>query len=116
MQATMQIAQANVEPLARSQEQDGPAEPTLDQVFADHRELVFRAAYRMTGDASDAEDVLQTVFLRLARRAEVDLAPSPASYLHRAAINDLLSTPEAEFQEVARRIVTKNQDLYKRLA
>ena len=36
--------------------------------------------------------------------------------LARAAVNDLLSTPDAEFQAVARRVVTKNQDLYKRLA
>ncbi len=59
----------------------------LERLFREHNELVFRTAYRVTGSAEDAEDVLQTVFLRLARREEVDLAPSPASYLHRAAIN-----------------------------
>ncbi|HEX3230251.1 MAG TPA: sigma-70 family RNA polymerase sigma factor, partial [Pyrinomonadaceae bacterium] len=49
---------------------------------------IFRAAYRVTGNAVDAEDVLQTVFLRLVRRKEkVDLSPSPGSYLHRAAVN-----------------------------
>jgi len=35
----------------------------------------------------DAEDVLQTVFLRLSRRNEINLDPSPSGYLHRAAIN-----------------------------
>src|SRR5436853_7792956 len=59
----------------------------LERLFREHNDLVFRTAYRVTGSAEDAEDVLQTVFLRLARRAEVNLAPSPASYLHRAAIN-----------------------------
>jgi len=59
----------------------------LERLFREHNNLVFRTAYRVTGSSADAEDVLQTVFLRLARRAEVDLAPSPASYLHRAAIN-----------------------------
>jgi RNA polymerase sigma-70 factor, ECF subfamily len=59
----------------------------LERLFQEHNALIFRTAYRVTGSAADAEDVLQTVFLRLARRAEVDLAPSPASYLHRAAIN-----------------------------
>lgn len=59
----------------------------LEKLFREHNELVFRTAYRVTGSAEDAEDVLQTVFLRLARREEVDLAPSPASYLHRAAVN-----------------------------
>ena len=59
----------------------------LEKLFREHNELVFRTAYRVTGSAEDAEDVLQTVFLRLARREEVDLSPSPASYLHRAAVN-----------------------------
>ncbi len=39
----------------------------------------------------DAEDVLQTVFYRLLRRAgELDLTDSAASYLHRAAVNAAL--------------------------
>jgi RNA polymerase sigma-70 factor (ECF subfamily) len=59
----------------------------LEKLFREHNNLIFRTAYRVTGSAEDAEDVLQTVFLRLARRAEVDLAPSPGSYLHRAAVN-----------------------------
>jgi len=31
-------------------------------------------------------------------------------------LSDLLSTPDAEFQEVVRRVLTKNRELYKRLA
>jgi RNA polymerase sigma-70 factor (ECF subfamily) len=39
-------------------------------------------------DASDAEDVLQTVFLRIVRRDDPPLrADDAASYLHRAATN-----------------------------
>jgi RNA polymerase sigma-70 factor (ECF subfamily) len=49
---------------------------------------VFRAAYRVTGNASDAEDVLQTVFVRLLRREDaIDLSRSAGSYLYRAAVN-----------------------------
>lgn len=63
----------------------------LEMLFQEHHEHVFRAAYRITGSASDAEDVLQTVFLRLARRRETpDLSPSPGGYLHRAAVNAAL--------------------------
>jgi hypothetical protein len=36
--------------------------------------------------------------------------------LARAALADLLSTPDAEFQAAADRIVRKNQELYRRLA
>ena len=43
-----------------------PAVSVLGPIFEEHHDRVFRAAYRVTGNASDAEDVLQTVFLRLA--------------------------------------------------
>jgi RNA polymerase sigma-70 factor (ECF subfamily) len=60
----------------------------LEQVFREHHGRVFRAAYRITGNSSDAEDVLQTVFLRLVRQGWPDASiGNVASYLHRAAIN-----------------------------
>ena len=50
--------------------------------------MVFRTAYRITGNAADAEDVLQTVFLRLLRRpSKSDAMENEESYLRRAAIN-----------------------------
>lgn len=63
----------------------------LEKLFREHHDKVFRVAYRMTGNVLDAEDVLQTVFLRLARSREVrDFSPSPAGYLVRAAVNAAL--------------------------
>ncbi|HEX5761345.1 MAG TPA: sigma-70 family RNA polymerase sigma factor [Thermoanaerobaculia bacterium] len=68
----------------------GPPLP-LAALFEEHHAAVFRAAYRITGDAADAEDVLQTVFVRLLRREDdLDLSDSAASYLHRAAVNAAL--------------------------
>jgi len=49
---------------------------------------VFRTAYRITGNAADAEDVLQTIFLRLLRRhLTAEPLDNEESYLRRAAIN-----------------------------
>ena len=63
----------------------------LESLFREHHGAIFRAAYRVTGDAADAEDVLQTVFTRLLRREEQpDLSESAGSYLHRAAVNAAL--------------------------
>jgi RNA polymerase sigma-70 factor (ECF subfamily) len=60
----------------------------LDQAFRAHHRMVFRTAYRITGNAGDAEDVLQTVFLRLLRRERAaDQLENFESYLRRAAIN-----------------------------
>ena len=73
------------------------------QLFAEHHERVFRVARKITGDAADAEDVMQTVFLRIMRREEEPLrAEDAASYLHRAATNaslDLLRRRKAARSE-----------------
>jgi len=66
----------------------------LETVYREHADTVLRAAYRVTGRMSDAEDVLQTVFLRLAGRdadaPTVELGPGTSAYLRRAAINAAL--------------------------
>lgn len=68
-----------------------PPAPELGQIYRDHHKRVLNAAYRVTGNAQDAEDVLQTVFMRLVRReGGSPLSDSPGSYLHRAAINAAL--------------------------
>lgn len=60
----------------------------LEMLFRAHHNRVFRTAHRITGSAADAEDVLQTIFLRLVRSQEGhDLALNPAAYLSRAAVN-----------------------------
>ncbi len=62
--------------------------PTFDELFSEHRESVLLAAYRVTGNMQDAEDILQSVFLRLLKRREpVNSGDYPAAYLSRAAIN-----------------------------
>ena len=63
----------------------------LGQIFRGHHRLVFRTAYRITGNAGDAEDVLQTVFLRMLRRGgSAEPVENPEIYLRRAAINAAL--------------------------
>jgi RNA polymerase sigma-70 factor (ECF subfamily) len=79
--------------LARNQ--GAAATSSLENLFQQHHDRVFRTAYRVTGSAADAEDVLQTVFLRLARGSEPTIPENPGGYFARAAINaslDLLRT------------------------
>src|SRR5215831_444388 len=60
----------------------------FERMFQEHLALVYRAAYRITGNAEDAEDVLQTLFLRLLRRQEqANFNVNTRAYLHRAAVN-----------------------------
>jgi len=59
----------------------------FEELFRAHYELVYRTAYSVTGNRPDAEDVLQTIFLRLLRRLPPDFDRNPKGYLYRAAIN-----------------------------
>lgn len=62
---------------------------SVDDLFRDHHKKVYLAAYRISGKTQDAEDVLQTVFLRLLKRSEpfINIGDDPRRYLCRAAIN-----------------------------
>lgn len=68
-----------------------PPPESLEALFSEHHAAIYRAAYRVTGSTADAEDVLQTVFLRLVRREEtIDLGRGASAYLRRAAVNAAL--------------------------
>ncbi len=74
------------------------------ELYEHHHEAVFRAALRVTGNPADAEDVLQTVFLRvLARGGDVEEFAMPAAYFRRAAVNaavDVLRRRELHAESV----------------
>jgi len=77
-----------------------PLPQDFERVFRDHHNLVYRAAYRITGNAEDAEDVLQTLFLRLLRRdCPPDIQRNPEAYLHRAAVNIALDIVKARARQ-----------------
>jgi RNA polymerase sigma-70 factor (ECF subfamily) len=60
----------------------------LETLFQAHHGRVFRTAQRITGSVADAEDVLQSVFLRLGKGQDnYDWSQNPEAYLSRAAIN-----------------------------
>jgi RNA polymerase sigma-70 factor (ECF subfamily) len=76
-----------------------PPDLDLDLIFREHHTIVFRAAYRVTGNPGDAEDVLQTVFMRLLRRPpDAEAVGNMEGYLRRAAVNaalDLIRSRQA---------------------
>jgi RNA polymerase sigma-70 factor (ECF subfamily) len=70
-----------------------PTEQELEIIFRAHYRMTYRTAYAITGSAQDAEDVVQTLFLRLVRREfPAGLKNKPAAYLYRAAVNLSLNT------------------------
>lgn len=63
----------------------------LEELYNAHYDRIFRAAYRVTGSSSDAEDVLQTVFLRILKHQHDFASVEDAgNYLYRAGVNAAL--------------------------
>jgi RNA polymerase sigma factor (sigma-70 family) len=65
----------------------------FEDLFREHSRLVYRTAYGVTASAEDAEDVLQTIFMRLLNREwPPNLVNNSKAYLYRAAVNLSLNT------------------------
>jgi RNA polymerase sigma-70 factor (ECF subfamily) len=79
------------------------------ELFHDHYHMVYRTAYGVIGNASDAEDVAQTIFLRLLQRnLPLDLKRNPRAYLYRAAVNLSLTT----IQQKKRHVLTDDAEQF----
>ena len=70
-----------------------PLAQEYEDIFNTHAQLVYRTAYAVTGSHEDAEDILQSLFLRLVRRPlPPEFGKNPKGYLYRAAVNLSLDT------------------------
>src|SRR5215470_19083830 len=79
-----------------------------EELFREYYRFVYRTAYGITGRTEDAEDVLQTVFLKLLRRRSPEVQKNPRGYLYRASVNaslDILHTRQ-------RHVLTDNLDIF----
>jgi RNA polymerase sigma-70 factor (ECF subfamily) len=77
----------------------------LERIFDQHYELIYRTAFSLTGSGADAEDIVQTIFVRLLCRAlPLELSTTPERYLYRAAFNLSLNT----IRDKKRQVLTGN--------
>ena len=80
----------------------------LENIFEQYYPFVYRTAYTLTGSAADAEDITQTIFMRLlAAEFPPDLQKKPEPYLYRAAFNLSLNT----IRQRKRHVLTDNIEL-----
>jgi RNA polymerase sigma factor (sigma-70 family) len=69
-----------------------PLEQQLEQLFREHYPMLYRTAYSLLGNQADAEDVPQTIFVRLLRNGVPgEMMKSPKAYLYRSAVNESLN-------------------------
>ena len=65
-----------------------PFPQEFEDLFEEYYGLVYRTAYGVTGRVEDAEDVVQTIFLRLLKSEKPrELLKNPRGYFYRAAVN-----------------------------
>jgi RNA polymerase sigma-70 factor (ECF subfamily) len=91
------------------------------ELYDRHYAIVYRAALRITGNPADAEDVLQTVFLRVLNQgARANASELPQAYFRRASANaavDLLrrraSHAESELHDAPARGSTEDDAVLK---
>jgi len=73
----------------------------LEQLFREHYAMLYRTAYGLLKNAADAEDVPQTIFLRLLRSGMTpDARSNPRGYLFRATVNLSLDKIRSRKREV----------------
>jgi len=61
--------------------------PTWDEVVREHADRVYRLAYRLTGNAHDAEDLTQETFIRVFRSLASYKPGTFEGWLHRITTN-----------------------------
>ncbi|RLV50834.1 RNA polymerase sigma factor SigE [Nocardioides mangrovicus] len=61
--------------------------PSWEQIVTDHSARVYRLAYRLTGNAHDAEDLTQEVFVRVFRKLDSYTPGTFEGWLHRITTN-----------------------------
>jgi RNA polymerase sigma-70 factor (ECF subfamily) len=66
--------------------------PSWDQIVEQHSERVYRLAYRLTGNAHDAEDLTQEVFVRVFRSLHTYTPGTFEGWLHRITTNLFLDS------------------------
>lgn len=77
----------------------------LAMIYDAHALALFRFVMTLTGVEADAKDVLQEIFLRLAKRSQKERLHDPAAWLFRAARN--LVTDHARRRSVRERALDR---------
>ncbi|WP_022909608.1 sigma-70 family RNA polymerase sigma factor [Aestuariimicrobium kwangyangense] len=65
----------------------GPETPTWEQLVRDHSDMVYRVAFRLTGNQHDAEDLTQDVFVRAFKSIHAFEPGTLTGWLHRITTN-----------------------------
>ena len=89
-----------------------PAVAPIEEIFREYYQLVYRTARVVTGNHDDAQDVLQTIFLRLQRLGAPPNFKEPKAYFYRAAVRTSLNLLRSR----RRHVLTADSDFFENRA
>jgi RNA polymerase sigma-70 factor (ECF subfamily) len=86
------MPRSTIDPMSASDVIVEVLEQAFEEIFREHYRMAYRTAYGVLGNSLDADDVAQTIFVRLLHRDfPKDLLKNPKAYLYRAAVNESLN-------------------------
>lgn len=72
----------------------------FDELYRENRPILYRTAYRITGNHHDAEEALQDAYIKLKQRPRpTDLIKNPIGYLHQAVFNAARDTVRQQMRQ-----------------
>ena len=81
----------------------------FEELFQELYPMAYRTAYGVIGNSQDAEDVAQTIFLKLLRRKfPPELKKNARAYVYRAAVNQSLNL----IQQRKRQVLTDDAEQF----
>ena len=81
----------------------------FEELFQELYPMAYRTAYGVIGNSQDAEDVAQTIFLKLLRRKfPLELKKNARAYVYRAAVNQSLNL----IQQRKRQVLTDDAEQF----
>jgi RNA polymerase sigma-70 factor (ECF subfamily) len=79
----------------------GVLEQEFEELVREHYQMAYHTAYGVIGKTEDAEDVAQTIFLRLFHQGRSGEAKrNPKAYIYRAAVNESLNLIRARKRQI----------------
>ncbi len=87
------ITRSALKPTRRPPARPAPSEwtpPTWEDLVRQHSAMVYRLAYRLTGNQHDAEDLTQDVFVKVFRNLHTFTPGTFEGWLHRITTNQFL--------------------------
>jgi RNA polymerase sigma-70 factor, ECF subfamily len=113
MQALSEVDVTTVDPAATVREAQAGSVPAFERLYREHSARVYALCLRLAGDAVQAEELTQDVFVRAWQKLSSFRGESAfATWLHRLAVNEVLGRRRADGRRGARVMIAEDLTIF----